>query len=119
MTLPPHLRCAAVGAVADGDAVVTFNFRADRMVEISQALEYEKFDHFDRKRRPDVGARSRAGGWGLIQGIALFACALTCGAGCCCCLQCLQASVLPAPTPIPPPCVLCALRSALLSPPAV
>jgi bisphosphoglycerate-independent phosphoglycerate mutase (AlkP superfamily) len=60
MPFNPPLRCplifAAVGAVADGDAVVTFNFRADRMVEISQALEYEKFDHFDRKRRPDVGA---------------------------------------------------------------
>lgn len=26
-----------MGAVADGDAVVTFNFRADRMAEISQA----------------------------------------------------------------------------------
>lgn len=26
----------AVGAVQDGDAVVTFNFRADRMVEISK-----------------------------------------------------------------------------------
>ena len=45
-----------VGAVRDGDAVVTFNFRADRMVEISQALEYEHFDKFDRKRWPKVGA---------------------------------------------------------------
>ena len=27
---------AAVGSVQDGDAVVTFNFRADRMVELSQ-----------------------------------------------------------------------------------
>lgn len=44
-----------VGAVQDGDAVVTFNFRADRMVEISKALEYEEFDHFDRKRWPKVG----------------------------------------------------------------
>ncbi|KAL6782316.1 GPM1A [Auxenochlorella protothecoides x Auxenochlorella symbiontica] len=43
-----------VGAVQDGDAVVTFNFRADRMVEISKALEYEEFDHFDRKRWPKI-----------------------------------------------------------------
>ncbi|KAL4419791.1 hypothetical protein ABPG75_006889 [Micractinium tetrahymenae] len=43
-----------VGAVQDGDAVVTFNFRADRMVEISQALEYEKFHKFDRKRWPKI-----------------------------------------------------------------
>ena len=46
----------AVGPVADGDAVVTFNFRADRMVEISQALEYTQFDKFERKRRPEVRA---------------------------------------------------------------
>ncbi|PRW33685.1 2,3-bisphosphoglycerate-independent phosphoglycerate mutase isoform B [Chlorella sorokiniana] len=42
-----------VGAVQDGDAVVTFNFRADRMVELSQALEYKDFTKFDRKRWPD------------------------------------------------------------------
>ncbi|KAL4435450.1 hypothetical protein ABPG77_006212 [Micractinium sp. CCAP 211/92] len=42
-----------VGAVQDGDAVVTFNFRADRMVEISKALEYNNFDKFDRKRWPE------------------------------------------------------------------
>ncbi|KAI3425198.1 hypothetical protein D9Q98_008967 [Chlorella vulgaris] len=43
-----------VGAVEDGDAVVTFNFRADRVVEISQALEYADFKKFDRKRWPDI-----------------------------------------------------------------
>jgi hypothetical protein len=48
----PHL-ATAVGAVQDGDAVVTFNFRADRMVELSQALEYKDFTKFDRKRWPD------------------------------------------------------------------
>ncbi|KAI7842857.1 hypothetical protein COHA_003475 [Chlorella ohadii] len=42
-----------VGSVHDGDAVVTFNFRADRMVELSQALEYKDFHKFDRKRWPD------------------------------------------------------------------
>ncbi len=39
----------------DGDAVVLFNFRADRMVEISKAFEYEEFTAFDRKRFPKVG----------------------------------------------------------------
>ena len=65
-----------VGPVCDGDAVVTFNFRADRMIEISQALEYppDKWLHghgsgggggggsshqqgggrFDRKRYPKI-----------------------------------------------------------------
>ena len=45
---------APVGAVQDGDAVVTFNFRADRMVEIAKALEYADFDAFDRKRWPRI-----------------------------------------------------------------
>ena len=31
---------------------VLFNFRADRMVEISKAFEYEDFNSFDRKRWP-------------------------------------------------------------------
>lgn len=43
-----------MGAVQDGDAVVTFNFRADRMVEMSKALEYTDFKHFDRKRFPNI-----------------------------------------------------------------
>jgi bisphosphoglycerate-independent phosphoglycerate mutase (AlkP superfamily) len=33
---------------------VLFNFRADRMVEISKAFEYEEFSAFDRKRWPKV-----------------------------------------------------------------
>ena len=37
----------AVGPIVDGDAVVTFNFRADWMVMIAKALEYEDFDKFD------------------------------------------------------------------------
>lgn len=44
-----------VGTVEDGDAVVLFNFRADRMVEISKAFEYADFDIFDRERYPKVG----------------------------------------------------------------
>jgi hypothetical protein len=41
-----------VGKMADGDAVVLFNFRADRMVEISKAFEYTDFSHFDRVQMP-------------------------------------------------------------------
>ncbi|BAF17782.1 2,3-bisphosphoglycerate-independent phosphoglycerate mutase [Oryza sativa Japonica Group] len=44
----------AVGPIVDGDAVVTFNFRADRMVMIAKALEYEDFDKFDRVRVPKI-----------------------------------------------------------------
>ncbi|KAJ6369350.1 hypothetical protein OIU78_001670 [Salix suchowensis] len=43
-----------VGPIKDGDAVVTFNFRADRMVMLAKALEYEDFDKFDRVRVPKV-----------------------------------------------------------------
>ncbi|KAI3457674.1 hypothetical protein Pfo_014337 [Paulownia fortunei] len=43
-----------VGPIVDGDAVVTFNFRADRMVMIAKALEYENFDKFDRVRFPKI-----------------------------------------------------------------
>jgi len=45
---------APVGTIADGDAVVLFNFRGDRAIEISQAFEEDDFDQFDRGRRPDV-----------------------------------------------------------------
>lgn len=44
----------AVGPVHDGDAVVAFNFRADRMVMVSKALEYDNFDKFDRVRFPKI-----------------------------------------------------------------
>ncbi|KAL2493714.1 bisphosphoglycerate-2 [Forsythia ovata] len=43
-----------VGPIVDGDAVVTFNFRADRMVMLAKALEYEDFDKFDRVRFPKI-----------------------------------------------------------------
>ncbi|PUZ41247.1 hypothetical protein GQ55_9G489100 [Panicum hallii var. hallii] len=43
-----------VGPIQDGDAVVTFNFRADRMVMLAKALEYENFDKFDRIRFPKI-----------------------------------------------------------------
>ncbi|RRT63377.1 hypothetical protein B296_00007708 [Ensete ventricosum] len=40
----------AVGPIGDGDAVVTFNFRADRMVMVAKALEYKDFDKFGHVR---------------------------------------------------------------------
>ncbi|PKI41009.1 hypothetical protein CRG98_038537 [Punica granatum] len=44
----------AVGPIVDGDGVVTFNFRADRMVMIAKSLEYADFDKFDRVRVPKI-----------------------------------------------------------------
>jgi 2,3-bisphosphoglycerate-independent phosphoglycerate mutase len=43
-----------VGTIHDGDAVVFYNFRGDRSIEISQAYEDDDFAHFDRGDRPDV-----------------------------------------------------------------
>lgn len=43
-----------VGQIVGGDAVVTFNFRADRMVMLAKALEYEDFDKFDQVRFPKI-----------------------------------------------------------------
>jgi len=43
-----------VGAIQDGDAVIFFNFRGDRALEITEAFEKDEFDHFDRGKRPDV-----------------------------------------------------------------
>jgi len=43
-----------VGTMGDGDAVVLFNFRGDRAMEISMAYEQAGFDIFDRGRHPDV-----------------------------------------------------------------
>ncbi|CAM6087611.1 unnamed protein product [Calypogeia fissa] len=44
----------SVGPIVDGDAVVTFNFRADRMTMLAKALEYEDFKSFDRVRYPKI-----------------------------------------------------------------
>jgi len=42
-----------VGPVVDGDAVVIFNFRSDRVIEISKAFEFgDEFTKFDRVRVP-------------------------------------------------------------------
>jgi 2,3-bisphosphoglycerate-independent phosphoglycerate mutase len=43
-----------VGRIVDGDALVFFNFRGDRAIEMSVAFEDEAFSKFDRGVRPDV-----------------------------------------------------------------
>jgi 2,3-bisphosphoglycerate-independent phosphoglycerate mutase len=43
-----------VGPIRDGAAVVVFNFRGDRAMEISRAFEADDFPFFERGRRPDV-----------------------------------------------------------------
>jgi 2,3-bisphosphoglycerate-independent phosphoglycerate mutase len=43
-----------IGTMVDGDAVVLYNFRGDRAIEISQAYEDPDFTAFDRGRHPDV-----------------------------------------------------------------
>ncbi len=43
-----------VGPVRDGDAVVFFNFRGDRAIEISEAFTRETFTGFERGPLPDV-----------------------------------------------------------------
>ncbi len=50
---------APVGEIVDGDGVIFFNFRGDRAIEISRALEEPDFDVFDRTGRdgrahPDI-----------------------------------------------------------------
>jgi 2,3-bisphosphoglycerate-independent phosphoglycerate mutase len=44
----------AVGAIKDGDSVILFNFRGDRAIEISMAMDYDEFDFFDRGAKPKV-----------------------------------------------------------------
>ncbi len=43
-----------IGTVEDGDAVIFFNFRGDRAIEISKAFDDAEFDRFDRVRYPRV-----------------------------------------------------------------
>jgi 2,3-bisphosphoglycerate-independent phosphoglycerate mutase len=43
-----------VGTIQDGDAVVFFNFRGDRAIEISRAFAEPDFKEFDRARVPEV-----------------------------------------------------------------
>ncbi|MBA3503488.1 MAG: 2,3-bisphosphoglycerate-independent phosphoglycerate mutase [Myxococcota bacterium] len=50
----PAFVCTPTVQIVDGDVVVMFNFRGDRAIEISRAFDDERFDKFDRVRRPDV-----------------------------------------------------------------
>jgi len=43
-----------VGTIGDGDAVVFFNFRGDRAIEISRAFEEADFHEFERVRHPKI-----------------------------------------------------------------
>lgn len=43
-----------VGPIRDGAAVIFFNFRGDRAIELTQAFENETFTKFERGPRPDV-----------------------------------------------------------------
>ena len=57
--LPPFVVVRGEGTpvapIEDGDAVIFFNFRGDRAIEISRAFEEgDGFDRFERGRRPDV-----------------------------------------------------------------
>ncbi len=55
--LPPFViseKGNPIGPIVDNDAVVFFNFRGDRAIEISQAFEADNFNHFDRGRVPNV-----------------------------------------------------------------
>ncbi len=43
-----------VGTIEDNDAVIFFNFRGDRAIEISRAFEEKDFNFFNRQRFPKV-----------------------------------------------------------------
>lgn len=43
-----------IGAVRDGAAMISMNFRADRAIQFSQAMLLEDFDGFERQARPEV-----------------------------------------------------------------
>ena len=89
-----------IGTIEDGDAVVFFNFRGDRAIEITRAFVEESFDKFDRVRYPKVtyagmlqydgdlqlpkrflvappAIKDTSGEWFSKAGIAQFACSET------------------------------------------
>jgi 2,3-bisphosphoglycerate-independent phosphoglycerate mutase len=45
---------AAIGPIRDGDSMIVFNFRADRVRQITRAIALDEFDGFDRPQRPRV-----------------------------------------------------------------
>jgi 2,3-bisphosphoglycerate-independent phosphoglycerate mutase len=50
----PAFVVAPARPIVDGDAVVMFNFRGDRAIEITRAFDDPELPAFDRVRRPDV-----------------------------------------------------------------
>jgi len=101
--LPPFVIAAdgkPLGTIEDGDAVVFFNFRGDRALEITRAFVEADFDKFDRVRHPRVtyagmlqydgdlhlperflvpppAIRDTSGEWFSKAGITQFACSET------------------------------------------
>lgn len=54
---PPFVICRdgkPVGPIVDGDAVIFYNFRGDRAIEICRAFTEDHFDKFDRGKIPDI-----------------------------------------------------------------
>lgn len=49
-----HDSGSAIGPIRDGDGVIAFNFRGDRMLELVQAFEDDTFDRFERGPKPNV-----------------------------------------------------------------
>lgn len=43
-----------LGRLSSGDSVICFNFRADRVRQLTRALTFAEFDGFDRPARPDL-----------------------------------------------------------------
>ncbi|HOX15124.1 MAG TPA: 2,3-bisphosphoglycerate-independent phosphoglycerate mutase [Smithellaceae bacterium] len=43
-----------IGTIHDGDAVIFFNFRGDRAIEISRTFSEKEFSEFDRGPLPDI-----------------------------------------------------------------
>ena len=89
-----------IGTIEDGDAVVFYNFRGDRAIEITRAFTEASFDKFDRVRYPQVtyagmlqydgdlqlpkrflvappAIKDTSGEWFSKAGIAQFACSET------------------------------------------
>ena len=89
-----------IGTIEDGDAVVLFNFRGDRALEITRSFVDDDFSQFDRVRRPQVtyagmlqydgdlqlpkrflvappAIKDTSGEWFSKSGLAQFACSET------------------------------------------
>ncbi len=52
--LPMVIRGSGAGTIGPGDVVISFNFRADRIRQITRALTEESFSEFPRQGRPPL-----------------------------------------------------------------